>query len=70
MFDGTSRIAVPFASGYTENAIAHGGLLDPGVDLLSKPYSSEDLARKLRQVLEKAIEKRLRLAATDRTLAP
>jgi signal transduction histidine kinase len=44
-------IAVLFTSGYTENAIVHGGRLDDGIDLLSKPYSREALARKLRHVL-------------------
>ncbi|HEY8359584.1 MAG TPA: response regulator, partial [Ramlibacter sp.] len=44
-------LAVLFTSGYTQNAIVHGGRLDPGVELLSKPYRQEDLARKLRQVL-------------------
>ena len=44
-------IAVLFTSGYTENAIVHGGRLDAGVELLSKPYSREALARKIRQVL-------------------
>ncbi len=45
------HIAVLFTSGYTENAIVHGGRLDPGVELLAKPYSREDLARKIRHVL-------------------
>ncbi len=40
-----------FTSGYSEDAIIHGGRLDPGVSLLSKPYRREDLARKLRQLL-------------------
>src|SRR5690606_21450929 len=44
-------MAVLFTSGYTQNAIVHGGRLDPGVELLSKPYRREDLARKIRQVL-------------------
>jgi signal transduction histidine kinase/CheY-like chemotaxis protein len=44
------HIRVLFTSGYTENAIVHGGRLDPGVSLLSKPYRREDLARKLRQM--------------------
>jgi PAS domain S-box-containing protein len=44
-------IAVLFTSGYTQNAIVHGGRLDPGVELLSKPYSREELASRVRQVL-------------------
>jgi PAS domain S-box-containing protein len=47
-------IAVLFTSGYTRNAIVHGGRLDPGVELLSKPYSREDLARRIRAALKKS----------------
>ncbi len=43
--------AILFTSGYTDNAIVHGGRLDPGIELLSKPYRREALARKIRQVL-------------------
>jgi PAS domain S-box-containing protein len=45
------RLKVLFTSGYTQNAIVHGGRLDPGVELLSKPYSRQQLALKVRQVL-------------------
>nr|WP_293775979.1 ATP-binding protein [uncultured Oxalicibacterium sp.] len=46
------NIAVLFTSGYTQNAIVHGGRLDPGVHLLSKPYRREQLAKKVRSLLE------------------
>lgn len=44
-------IAVLFTSGYTENSIVHGGKLDAGLELLSKPYTRDALARKFRHVL-------------------
>ncbi|WP_223653675.1 response regulator [Halopseudomonas nanhaiensis] len=44
-------LIVLFTSGYTQNAIVHGGKLDPGVELISKPYRLVDLARKLRHLL-------------------
>ena len=47
------HMAVLFTSGYAENAIVHEGRLDPGVELLTKPYSREDLARKLRHMLSR-----------------
>ena len=45
------NLAVLFTSGYTENAIVHGGRLDAGVDLLGKPYTRASLASKIRHVL-------------------
>jgi CheY-like chemotaxis protein len=45
------NVAVLFTSGYTQNAIVHGGRLDAGVELLGKPYTREALARKIRHVL-------------------
>lgn len=45
-------IAVLFTSGYTEDTIFHDGRLDPGIELLSKPYRHEALARRVRQLLD------------------
>ena len=42
---------VVYMSGYTDDAIAHHGVLDPGIDFLQKPFSMADLAAKIRQVL-------------------
>ncbi len=53
------NIAVLFTSGYTENAIVHGGRLDEGIDLLSKPYSRDALARKVRHVLHNQQQRNL-----------
>ena len=44
-------IAVLFTSGYPRGGIVHGGRLDAGLELLSKPYRREDLARKVGQML-------------------
>jgi two-component system NtrC family sensor kinase len=43
---------VLFVTGYTRNAIIHHGRLDPGTELLTKPFTAEALARKLRQMLD------------------
>ena len=45
------NLAVLFTSGYAENSIVHEGRLDAGIALLSKPYSQEALARKIRASL-------------------
>jgi signal transduction histidine kinase/DNA-binding response OmpR family regulator len=46
------EIKILFTSGYTQNAIVHNGRLDADVFLLSKPYRKDDLARKLRSLLD------------------
>lgn len=46
-------LKVLYTTGYTENAVVHHGKLDAGVELLSKPYRREELARHVRIVLDK-----------------
>lgn len=50
--DHKPNLRVLYTSGYTEHVIAHQGRLDPGVALLGKPYTRQDLARKIRDVLD------------------
>jgi PAS domain S-box-containing protein len=46
-------IRVLFMSGYTADAIAHRGVLDPGVVFLEKPFSFETLASGVRRALDR-----------------
>jgi len=41
-----------FMSGYTANVIAHHGVLDEGVQFIQKPFAKQDLAIKVREVLD------------------
>jgi CheY-like chemotaxis protein len=59
-------LAVLFTSGYPRDAIVHGGRLDDGLELLSKPYRREELARKLRHELN---NRRQQIAARERQRA-
>jgi len=66
-------LAVLFTSGYPQGGIVHGGRLDPGLELLSKPYRREELARKLRHVLnnrQQAMQARQRRSAEANGLLP
>ena len=45
-------LKVLYTTGYTRNAIVHNGVLDAGKHLLSKPFAIEDLAAKVRSLLD------------------
>ena len=45
-------LKVLFTTGYTRNAIVHHGRLDPGVEMIGKPFSIDELTRKVRAILD------------------
>ena len=45
-------LKVIFTTGYTANAVVHGGVLDKGVHFISKPFTLDQLATKVRTVLD------------------
>jgi DNA-binding response OmpR family regulator len=47
-----SDLKVLFTTGYAQNAIIHQGRLDPGVQLILKPFNFAGLAAKIRQMFD------------------
>jgi hypothetical protein len=45
------ELKVLFASGYSENVIAHHGVLDEGVQFVAKPYTLSSLGAAVRMAL-------------------
>src|SRR5450631_1020502 len=46
------QLKVLFTTGYARNAIVHDGRLDPGVELITKPYTQAVLSTKLRDIID------------------
>jgi PAS domain S-box-containing protein len=61
-------IKVLFTTGYARNAIIHGGRLDPGVELITKPFSQAALASKLRDIFDAMSTSRRVLLVEDEIL--
>jgi PAS domain S-box-containing protein len=45
-------LKVLYTTGFTRNAVVHNGVLDPGVALIAKPFTIDQLAIKVRLVLD------------------
>ena len=59
------RLKIIYTSGYTRNAIVHGGRLDVGVEVIAKPFTYQALARKVADVLEAGRIGRILLVAEN-----
>ena len=64
------NLAVLFTSGYTEDAFAEPGGPGESVELLSKPYSREALARKLRHMLANAAQRKSQIVTSAGSPTP
>jgi PAS domain S-box-containing protein len=49
-------LKVLFTTGYTRNAVVHNGVLDPGVELIGKPFTIDELAARVRHVLDMPLQ--------------
>jgi signal transduction histidine kinase len=48
------KMPVLYTTGYSRNAIVHHGRLDPDIDLISKPFTFDQLATRVRDMLDKS----------------
>jgi len=46
------KLPVLYMTGFTRNAVVHNGMLDPGVHLIPKPFTVDQLAAKVREILD------------------
>ena len=61
-------LKVLYTSGYARNAIVHGGRLDPGVEMIAKPFTYQGLAEKIADVLDTGRTGRVLVVESDETV--
>ena len=61
-------LRVLYTSGYTRNAIVHGGRLDPGVEMIQKPFNFEALGQKIRDMLDAGRTEKVLVVEGDPTV--
>jgi PAS domain S-box-containing protein len=54
---------VLFMSGYTENAIGHNGVMEPGINLLQKPFTLPALTAKVRETIDTPLPQEVFMSA-------
>jgi two-component system, cell cycle sensor histidine kinase and response regulator CckA len=52
LVDKRKEMKVLYMSGYTDNTISHNGILEKGINFIQKPFTTNGLNKKLREVLE------------------
>lgn len=52
ILDLRPKIRVLYISGYTDNAIVHQGILEPGISFMQKPFTTTTLTNKIREILD------------------
>ncbi|MDB5687648.1 MAG: domain S-box protein, partial [Rhizorhabdus sp.] len=61
-------LKVLYTSGYTRNAIVHNGRLDPGVEMIAKPFTYQGLSARVREILDAGSSGRVLLVEGDAEL--
>jgi len=64
-----SETRVLYMSGYTENAIGHNGTLEPGINLLQKPFTLPALRARVRQALDTPVAQEAVMSAASTELS-
>ncbi|MCD2515428.1 PAS domain S-box protein [Massilia sp. G4R7] len=57
---GRPGLQVLFITGYAENAVLNNGYLEPGMAVLTKPFSMETMAERIRSMIEASVQSRER----------
>ena len=60
-------LRILYTSGYTRNAIVHGGRLDAGVEMIPKPFTYHELSTRIRDLLDAVASGRLLIVDADPT---
>ena len=63
-----TNLKVLYTSGYTRDSVIHGGRLEPGVEMIAKPFTYQSLGERIRDVLDRGRTGRLLVVQSDPTV--